>query len=297
MIPWLEADTPFPDVSLALRQVHGAAGLLAAGADLSPARLLDAYRHGIFPWYSEGQPILWWSTDPRMVLMTADFKITDSLKKTLKRVNQQPQWSLRFDTAFEAVMRACAAPRSDQDGTWINEDIVAAYCQLHQLGYAHSSEVWFDGELVGGAYGICIGRMFYGESMFAKRSDASKIALAHLVFFLRQHGVSMIDCQQETRHLASLGAKPIARSEFTRHLELAVHLPPIQNWQTMTSAAFLQALQQQTQPVNTENNPSLPQLIHQDHSDLQTEPSETIEAIEASDATSPMQTRSAEPTT
>lgn len=248
MIPWLEADTPFPDVTQALRQVHGAAGLLAAGADLSPARLLEAYRHGIFPWYSEGQPILWWSTDPRMVLMTAEFKIADSLKRTLKRVNQQPQWSLRFDTAFETVMRACAAPRADQNGTWINEDIVTAYCRLHQMGYAHSSEVWFDNELVGGAYGISIGHMFYGESMFARRTDASKIALAHLVFFLRAQGVSMIDCQQETSHLASLGARPIARTDFIRHIEQAVQQASIAPWQSLTSSAFLQALALQCQP-------------------------------------------------
>lgn len=257
MIPWLEADTPFPDVTQALRQVHGAAGLLAAGGDLSAARLLDAYRHGIFPWYSEGQPILWWSTDPRMVLMTADFKIADSLKKTLKRVNQNPQWSLRFNTAFEAVMRACAAPREEQDGTWINEDIVAAYCRLHQLGYAHSSEVWFNGELVGGAYGIAIGRMFYGESMFARRSDASKIALAHLVFFLRSHDVTMIDCQQETGHLASLGAKPIARAEFVRHVEAAVDFAPITAWHTLTSAAFLQALARQCNATPAATSDSL----------------------------------------
>lgn len=258
MIPWLEANTPFPDVTQALRQVHGAAGLLAAGGDLSPARLLDAYRHGIFPWYSEGQPILWWSTDPRMVLMTADFKIADSFRKTLKRVNQHPQWSLRFDTAFESVMRACAAPREDQGGTWINEDIVAAYCRLHQLGYAHSSEVWFDNELVGGAYGIGIGRMFYGESMFARRSDASKIALAHLVFFLREHGVTMIDCQQETGHLASLGAKPIARAEFVRHIEVAVDLAPITPWQAMPSAAFLQALARQSNVTPATPSDSFP---------------------------------------
>ena len=258
MIPWLEANTPFPDVTQALRQVHGAAGLLAAGGDLSAARLLDAYRHGIFPWYSEGQPILWWSTDPRMVLMTADFKIADSLKKTLKRVNQNPQWSLRFDTAFETVMRACAAPREDQAGTWINEDIVTAYCRLHQLGYAHCSEVWFNDELVGGAYGIAIGRMFYGESMFARRSDASKIALAHLVFFLREHGVTMIDCQQETGHLASLGAKPITRTDFVRHIEATVDLAPIAAWRAMPSAAFLQALARQCNAAPAVTSDSFP---------------------------------------
>lgn len=227
MIPWLERDDTFPPVDQALTEEQGAAGLLAAGADLSPARLLDAYRHGIFPWFSEGQPILWWSTDPRMVLMTADFKITSSLGKSMRKARQDPRWEFRFDTAFEAVMRACAAPRKNQDGTWISEDIVAGYTGLHRLGYAHSSEVWFEGELVGGAYGVCIGRMFYGESMFAKVSNASKMALVHLVTHLREHGVEMIDCQQETAHLARFGAKPISRVEFLSHLHTATQLPSI----------------------------------------------------------------------
>lgn len=214
MIPWLEVDSPFPDVSQALSEAQGAAGLLAAGADLSPERLLEAYRHGVFPWYSEGQPILWWSTDPRMVLMTAKLKISDSLKKTYRKAQQNSRWSFRFDSAFEQVMRACAEPRRNQAGTWISEDIVAGYVGLHQRGYAHSSEAWLDGELVGGAYGVCIGKMFYGESMFAKVTDASKMAFLHLVQHLRQQGVEMIDCQQETAHLARFGASPISRSEF-----------------------------------------------------------------------------------
>ncbi len=221
MIPWLEVDSPFPDVSLALSEAQGAAGLLAAGADVSPERLLDAYRHGIFPWYSEGQPILWWSTDPRMVLMTANLKISDSLKKTYRKAQHDSRWSFRFDSAFEQVMRACAEPRRNQAGTWISEDIIAGYVGLHQLGYAHSSEAWLDGELVGGAYGVCIGRMFYGESMFAKVTDASKMAFLHLVQHLRQQGVEMIDCQQETAHLARFGASPIARSEFIVRMQKA----------------------------------------------------------------------------
>lgn len=227
MIPWLERDDTFPPVDQALTEAQGAAGLLAAGADLSPARLLDAYRHGIFPWFSEGQPILWWSTDPRMVLMTADFKITSSLGKSMRKAQQDPRWEFRFDTVFEAVMRACAAPRKNQDGTWISEDIVTGYTGLHQLGYAHSSEVWFEGELVGGAYGVCIGRMFYGESMFARVSNASKMALVHLVTHLRECGVEMIDCQQETAHLARFGAKPISRAEFLSHMHTATQLPSI----------------------------------------------------------------------
>ncbi|MCE3262263.1 MAG: leucyl/phenylalanyl-tRNA--protein transferase [Pseudoduganella sp.] len=229
MIPWLDANSPFPDVSEALST--DAPGLLAAGADLSPARLLAAYQRGIFPWFSEGQPILWWSTDPRMVLRTADFKISESLRKTLKKVAREPErWQVRFDSAFEQVMRACAAPRRDGPGTWISEDIIAGYSGLHRQGYAHSSELWLDGELVGGAYGVSIGTMFYGESMFARVSDGSKVALAYLVHFLRQHGVALIDCQQETGHLASLGARPIPRKDFIAHLQKCIVMPQIRDW-------------------------------------------------------------------
>ena len=232
MIAWLEANTPFPDVSQAL--TIEAPGLLAAGADLSPQRLLVAYRHGIFPWFSEGQPILWWSTDPRMVLMTAEFKISDSLRKSLRRVERSMReggrWQVRFDSDFDAVMRCCAAPRRDGPGTWISNDIIAGYSGLHAMGYAHSSELWLDGELVGGAYGVCIGRMFYGESMFARVTDGSKIALAYLIAFLRNQGVAMIDCQQETGHLASLGAAPIARTAFLAHVRAAIGEPGIVHW-------------------------------------------------------------------
>jgi leucyl/phenylalanyl-tRNA--protein transferase len=234
MIPWLEANTPFPDVSLALTDVEGTAGLLAAGADLSPARLLDAYRHGVFPWFSDGQPILWWSTDPRMVLLTSNFIVSASLRKTLRKVHKSittdGRWQIRFDTAFETVMRECAAPRNGQPGTWISDDIIAGYSGLHAQGYAHSTEVWLDGQLVGGAYGVCIGRMFYGESMFARVSDASKIALSYLVYFLKAHGVELIDCQQETAHLASLGATPISRAAFIKHLQKATTEPAIEKW-------------------------------------------------------------------
>lgn len=235
MIPWLDAHTPFPDVAEAL--TTDAPGLLAAGADLSPQRLLAAYQRGIFPWFSEGQPILWWSTDPRMVLLTSRFKVADSLKKSIKKVQrsmaQDGPWQVRFDSAFEQVMRGCAAPRRDGPGTWISDDIIAGYSGLHRLGYAHSSELWHDGELVGGAYGVCIGRMFYGESMFARVPDASKIALAYLVHFLRTNGVEMVDCQQETGHLKSLGAAPIPRSEFIAHLRHAITLPAIRDWQPL----------------------------------------------------------------
>ena len=170
-----------------------------------------------------------------MVLYTDRFKASASLQKTLRKIERSRQaggpWVVRFDGAFEAVMRACAAPRKDGPGTWISEDIIAGYTGLHRMGYAHSSEVWLDGELVGGAYGVCIGRMFYGESMFARVSDASKVALAYLVAFLRRHGVAMIDCQQETGHLASLGAVPIPRRDFLQHLRRAIDEPPIERWE------------------------------------------------------------------
>lgn len=239
MIPWLETTTPFPDVSEAL--TIDAPGLLAAGADLSPRRLLAAYRNGIFPWFSEGQPILWWSTDPRMVLPTDRFRISDSLRKTLRKVErsriQGGRWQVTFDTSFEQVMRACAAPRKDGPGTWISEEIISGYTGLHALGHAHSSELWLDGELVGGAYGVCIGRMFYGESMFARVTDASKIALAYLVAFLRSEGVRMIDCQQETGHLASLGAAPIPRAAFLEHLRGAIRQDEIEAWEPVPPLA------------------------------------------------------------
>ena len=238
MIPWLDLHTPFPDVSRAL--TDEAPGLLAAGADLSPARLLDAYRRGIFPWFSEGQPILWWSTDPRMVLMTDDFKISDSLAKAIRKVERSAatdgRWQLRFDSDFDAVMRACAGPRKDGPGTWISDEIITGYTGLHKLGYAHSSELWLDGELVGGAYGVSIGRMFYGESMFARVTDGSKIALAQLVRFLQARGVTMIDCQQETKHLASLGAAPISRTRFLAHVRTAIEAAQITDWQAAPPA-------------------------------------------------------------
>lgn len=234
MIPWLEPDTPFPEISCALTENDGAAGLLAAGADLSPQRLLDAYRQGIFPWFSDGQPILWWSTDPRMVLQTGNFKLSRSLQKTLRKIERDRHngsgWEIRFDYAFEEVMRACAAPRKNGVGTWISEEIIEGYGALHRQGYAHSVELWLNGQLVGGAYGVCIGHMFYGESMFARITDGSKIALAYLVHFLRKNGVPMIDCQQETSHLASLGATAMPRAEFIEQLKILTAQPQITQW-------------------------------------------------------------------
>lgn len=219
MIPWLTSNTPFPPLDTALHEPNG---LLAAGGDLSPQRLLAAYRHGIFPWYSPGQPILWWSPQPRMVLFPQELKVSRSLAKRLRRGDYQ----IRIDSAFRAVMEACAvSPRPDQDGTWIVPELVEAYCQLHALGYAHSVETWIDGELAGGLYGVSIGRMFYGESMFHRVTDASKIAVAHLVQFMVQRGYGMIDCQMQTTHLASLGAREIPREEFAQRLTALVNSP------------------------------------------------------------------------
>lgn len=205
-------------------------GLLAAGGELAPSRLLDAYRHGIFPWFSQGDPILWWSPDPRMVLFPEEFKVSDSLAKVLRK----RAYEVRTDTAFEQTMRACAAPRADQPGTWIDEQMIAAYCELHKLGYAHSVETWMEGKLVGGLYGVLIGKMFYGESMFSFAANASKIALAHLCL----RGPLMIDCQMYTAHLASLGAKLIPRDIFIARLEELVNCAPDENWTFNTDLDF-----------------------------------------------------------
>ncbi|QGZ61663.1 leucyl/phenylalanyl-tRNA--protein transferase [Paraburkholderia acidisoli] len=228
MVPWLAPDDPFPPVERALGIASGAPGLLAASADLLPSRLLDAYRHGIFPWYSDGQPVLWWSPDPRMILRPAEFKVSPSLKKTLKRVLRDDAWEIRVDDNFAAVMRACAsAPRHGQRGTWITADVIDAYSALHRVGDAHSVEAWHDGQRVGGLYGVALGTMFFGESMFASMTDASKIALAALVAHLRRHHVELIDCQQNTAHLASLGGREIARKAFIAHVRTHVRGAPI----------------------------------------------------------------------
>lgn len=220
MIPWLRPGDPFPPVEQAL---HDPEGLLAAGGDLSPERLLEAYSQGIFPWFNADDPILWWSLDPRMVLFPAELKVSRSLGKTLRRGGHE----VRTDSAFRQVMEACAAPRPGQDGTWISPVIVAAYTRLHQLGHAHSVETWIDGELAGGLYGVAVGRAFFGESMFARVSDASKIAFVHLVRQLRRWDFGLIDCQMATRHLASLGAREIPRGEFGRRLSELVDYPGI----------------------------------------------------------------------
>ncbi len=219
-LPWLDDDaTPLPPTSQALGPASGAPGLLAAGGNLSLQRLEEAYRHGVFPWYSEGQPVLWWAPDPRMVLVVDEFKVGRSLRKTLTRFIRTPGCEIRIDSAFERVIAACAgAPREGQQGTWILPPMQRAYSAWHRAGAVHSFETWIDGQLAGGLYGVAIGRMFFGESMFSRASDASKIALAALVAFCRAHGIALIDCQQNTRHLASLGAREIARADFERHL-------------------------------------------------------------------------------
>lgn len=212
MIPWLPREPLFPQAETALSEPNG---LLAAGGDLSPERILAAYKRGIFPWYSAGDPILWWSPDPRMVLYPQALKVSRAFAKVLRN----KPYAVRLDTGFSAVISACAtAPRSGQPGTWITAEMQAAYCRLHELGHAHSVETWVDGELVGGLYGIAIGRAFFGESMFSCASDASKIALAHLCVYLQRRGFGIIDCQMETAHLASLGAHAIPRRDFVEQL-------------------------------------------------------------------------------
>ncbi|MCU0840834.1 MAG: leucyl/phenylalanyl-tRNA--protein transferase [Thiobacillaceae bacterium] len=222
MLAWLNRNDHFPPVAQALVEPNG---LLAAGADLSAARLLDAYRRGIFPWFNPGEPILWWSPDPRMVLFPDEFRVSRSLVRRLRRGD----YALRVDSAFVAVMRACAAPRGGQRGTWIGDAMIAAYSLLHALGHAHSVEVWMAGEqgpeLAGGLYGVALGGVFYGESMFSCRTDASKIALARLVEQLRRWGYGLIDCQMATAHLASLGAREIPRADFVAWLDRLTTLP------------------------------------------------------------------------
>ncbi len=219
MIPFLRPSDPFPPVSKALRSPNG---LLCAGADLSPSRILDAYSKGIFPWFSEGDPILWWSPHPRMVLFPGEFKVSRSLRKAVARAT----FETRYDTAFERVMRECAAPREGQAGTWIMPEMVAAYTRLHEMGFAHSVESWKDGELAGGLYGILLGHVFFGESMFSRETDASKVALVKLVERVRSLGVRVIDCQQATRHLASLGAREIPRREFVQRISESIQYDP-----------------------------------------------------------------------
>jgi leucyl/phenylalanyl-tRNA--protein transferase len=220
MLAWLERDDPFPPLEKALRNPNG---LLCGGASLSPERLLDAYRQGIFPWYSGDEPILWWSPDPRMVLFCDELKVSRSLAKSIRNKG----FEIRIDSAFSGVIKACAEPRKDEPGTWLGKEMQAAYLALHKAGHAHSFETWHDDGLVGGLYGVAIGRAFYGESMFSRASDASKVALVALVETLRARGFPMIDCQQRTPLLASLGAREIPRRQFLRRLAALVNYPEL----------------------------------------------------------------------
>ncbi len=216
MIPILASDpeSPFPSTDRALDYPPG---LLAAGGDLSPARLINAYRHGIFPWYSDNEPILWWSPAPRCVLYPADVHVS----RRLRRRYNQGQFSLTADQAFAAVIKACAEPRQDQEGTWITAEMCAAYIRLFQLGIAHSVEVWLDNKLAGGIYGLALGQVFFGESMFSKYKDASKIALVALCQQLQQWNFSLLDCQISNSHLLSMGAEEISRTDFHQQLKYA----------------------------------------------------------------------------
>ncbi len=226
MLPYLDLTAKFPDVQNALIEPNG---LLAAGADLSSPRLIDAYSKGIFPWFSDDEPILWWSPDPRIVFDTKKFQPSRSL---VRFVNKTPL-EVTLNKAFESVINECAAPRKDQSGTWITRDIKHAYCQLHNIGYAHSVEVWSKQELVGGIYGVAIGKLFCGESMFSRITNGSKIALSCLIGYLRQYGFPLVDCQVRNNHLVSLGAFEISRDDYIRQVNSLIKQPTPDNvWNT-----------------------------------------------------------------
>ncbi|MBU6380861.1 MAG: leucyl/phenylalanyl-tRNA--protein transferase [Proteobacteria bacterium] len=227
-LPWVLANEALPEPSQALCEPNG---LLCAGLDLSVARLIEAYQKGIFPWYSEGQPVLWWSPDPRMVLYCDAFRFHRSLQKRVRAFHADPSWSLQISRDFVGVMKACAAPRSAQSGTWITPAMISAYSGLQRLGYAQSIELRHGDELMAGLYGVCIGRMFFGESMFTRVKDGSKIALAALIKLLVNEHFTMIDCQQQTEHLALMGARPIPRQHYLEQIkDLCQRSPP--DWST-----------------------------------------------------------------
>jgi leucyl/phenylalanyl-tRNA---protein transferase len=225
-LTWLQPGDAFPPVSDAWGEKDPAPGLLAAGGDLTVPTLVKAYSQGIFPWFSEDQPILWWSPEPRTVLRPEAFKLHRSLRKTLRRLLTEQRLELRFDHDFERVIRACSAtPRRAQDGTWILPEMIAAYTALHRAGHAHSVETWIDGELVGGLYAVNVGGMVFGESMFSLRSDASKLALSGLVAFCRAQALPLIDCQQDTAHMASLGSETLPRDRFCQEVQMVLSRP------------------------------------------------------------------------
>lgn len=218
-IPWLEQNASLPPPEVAQKKGSALEGLVAAGGGLSVERLCEAYQQGMFPWFSQGQPVLWWSPDPRMVLLTKDFKLHRSLRKTLQQFMGDVECEIRIDHDFSAVIRHCAqTSRKGQSGTWIVEEMILAYEALHAAGFAHSVETWRGGQLVGGLYCVSIGNTLFGESMFALQTDASKIALAALVAFARTHALPWIDCQQNTPHLASLGAQEMPRADFLKQV-------------------------------------------------------------------------------
>jgi leucyl/phenylalanyl-tRNA--protein transferase len=224
MIPLLGPTDPFPSVDRALAEPNG---LLAVGGGLSVTRLLDAYSRGIFPWFSEGDPVLWWCPDPRMVLPTDGVHVSRSLRRRLRRAD----YSITLDRAFGEVLRGCAAPRRDEAGTWLVPSMIRAYEGLHKAGAAHSIEIWMNGQLAGGLYGVAMGRMFFGESMFTRQTDASKMAIVVLAAQLARWGVPLIDCQMRTQHLATMGASEMPRREFVRTVEKLVRLPAVSAWQ------------------------------------------------------------------
>lgn len=221
-LAWVEPSDPLPPTDRALTIEEGANGLLAAGADLSLERLTEAYCRGIFPWFSRGEPVLWWTPSPRMVLMLDEFKISKSFRKTIAQALADDTIEIRVNQDFIGVMHDCAAPRTTQTGTWISEPMIAAYGQLHTAGHAHSVEIFREDSRVGGLYCVAFGRMVFGESMFSQEPNASKLALAALVGWLRQHGALVIDCQQRTDHLASLGGREIDRSIFETHVQTLI---------------------------------------------------------------------------
>jgi len=216
VLAWLDPNKPFPPVERALKEPNG---LLAAGGELSSARLLEAYRHGIFPWYSTPEPILWWSPDPRMVLYCAELKVSRSLAKSLRNKD----YEVRIDTCFASILECCAGARKGETGTWLGEEMQAAYLALHREGHAHSFETWRGGHLVGGLYGVAIGRLFCGESMFSRETDASKVALVHLVRELQARDFPLVDCQVHTALLASLGGREIPRRAYLREIAALVN--------------------------------------------------------------------------
>lgn len=224
MLTWLQRDSlAFPPLNKALREPNG---LLAAGGDLSPERLVQAYRHGCFPWFQDGQPILWWSPDPRTVLLPDELHVSRSLRKTLR----QGRYRVTFDQQFAAVIQGCSGPRSYTDGTWITSDMQRAYIELHARGIAHSVEVWQDEELVGGLYGLAMGQLFFGESMFSRADNASKVGFVSLVERLKATGFVLIDCQMPTQHLQGFGARPITRDQFSRYLAQHLDQPNDAGW-------------------------------------------------------------------